>query len=55
MKESSPVNGGAVRWRGARIRLFRGYAPLVVLVAAFALITTLTSTVVPERDVVTVL
>ncbi|HEY1826395.1 MAG TPA: hypothetical protein VGF87_00160 [Acidimicrobiales bacterium] len=52
MTDSSPTTRGT-RWRAARIRLFRGYAPLLVLIAAFALITTLTPTVAPERDVVT--
>ncbi len=50
----SNSNGGVFPWRAARIRLFRGYAPLLVIVAAFALITTLTPTQAPERDVVTV-
>jgi hypothetical protein len=47
------ISGGTVRWRAARIRLFHGYAPLVVIIAAFALITTLTPTVAPDKDVVT--
>jgi len=54
MNELSPVDGTTIRWQAARIRLFHGYAPLIVIVAAFALITTLTPTVAPERDVVTV-
>ena len=53
MSNASPPTGSIVRWRAARIRLFRGYAPLVVLVAAFALITTLTPTVAPDKEVVT--
>ena len=54
MNDPSLGNGGTIRWRAARIRLFRGYAPLVVILVAFALITTLTATVAPEKDVVTV-
>ncbi|HEY1829362.1 MAG TPA: hypothetical protein VGG38_03865 [Acidimicrobiales bacterium] len=53
MSDTSPNTSGTIRWRAARIRLFRGYAPLLVLVAAFALITTLTPTVAPDKDVVT--
>ncbi|HEX3795948.1 MAG TPA: hypothetical protein VHV57_15750 [Acidimicrobiales bacterium] len=53
MTQAAPTNNGSVRWRAARIRLFRGYAPLVIFVAAFALITTLTPTVAPDKDTVT--
>ena len=52
MNEPS-LDNGTVRWRAARIRLFHGYAPLVVIVAAFALMTTLTPTVAPDKDTVT--
>jgi hypothetical protein len=54
VNETSPGDDGTARWRDARIRLFRGYAPLVVVLAAFALITTLTATVAPGKDVVIV-
>jgi hypothetical protein len=50
----SSSSEAALPWRAARIRLFRGYAPLIVIVVAFALITTLTPTQAPDRDVVTV-
>jgi hypothetical protein len=53
MSDTSSGGGSIVRWRAARLRLFRGYAPLVVIVVAFALITTLTPTMAPEKDVVT--
>ena len=54
MSNPARPNGGVAPWQAARIRLFRGYAPLIVIVVAFALITTLTPTVAPNREVVTV-
>jgi hypothetical protein len=52
MTDQTEASRFRARWRAARVRLFRGYAPLFVIIAAFALITTLTPTLAPDRDVV---